>query len=777
MRRSGVALIALAVAGACLTTVGSSAAPAAITPSHRSLSWMGGPITGAAPDEFTCVASSCDDFTFRIDIPSSAWRYNDGGVVVRIQWPDPNDEIDLHVYDDKDVDVASSIELHTTSEQTLIHAPRSGVYRVHVVATHAANVRYRGTAWVGRLGYKTAPVDTRSPMRFGAASFVDPQTWTSEPGTWIANDASVYTTAIWSLNQMSSMVWRSDDGAQTFRLTPSVVAPGAPDPRMRPCDFSPGGADADVVTDRTGRLYFVDLWITSSTIGVSEDRGKTWSCNPVAPSTVQIDRPWLAPAPSADGSGPNVDAYLSYHDDGAPVAYAPYLGAAVKAVANHLDVTRDGGRTWQAASIFAADRVGVAGPIFTSRDGIVYQPYTYLSSVWIARSTDEGRTMRLVKISDRFGSPANLWLGGDVDAAGNVYVAWVEQGSWDVLFTRSTDRGLHWSDPVRLNPPASETATMPWVAAGRNGDVAVAWYGTRSDAAPDNAPASARWSVWVARSLTGNARTPKFQSAVLSQSPVRFGPLCTSGVGCFDRKMGDFFEIDLARDGALIATFSDTGRIQHTDDGYTPGPYVMAVRQTSGLGMPRAATAASEPAGDAEAPQEMAADELETLDLTSLPGYRKLAGAFRLDLKLRSATDLSRAVGPGGSPIATDAYWLVLWKANERVEYAGMHLDRDGNASFFGGDEPVSVGRPDPLQPGLADKLASYPETFRLNGRVDIASRSIFIDVPLAIFHLRKGDVLNSVQAFSMTSLLDRRTFVQPLVVVDSTPARAIRIS
>jgi hypothetical protein len=774
MRRSPVLVVALAVV-ASLTVVSSGAAPAAITPSHRSLSWMGEPLSGAAPDEFTCVASSCDDFAFRIDVPPSAWRENDGGVVVRIEWPDDDDELDLHVYDSNDVDVASSIELHTNVEQALIHAPRPGIYRVHVVAYHAVNVTYRGTAWIGRLGYRSAPVEDRSPMRFGAASFVDPQTWTSEPGVWVARDGSVYTTAIWSLNQASSMVWRSGDGARTFRLAPSVVAPGAPDPRMRPCEFSNGGADADVVADRTGRIYFVDLWVTSSTVGVSADRGKTWTCNPVAPSTQQIDRPWLAPAPSADGAGPNVDAYLSYHDDGAPVLYAPYAGAAAKAVANHLDVTRDGGLIWRPAAIFARDRVGVAGPIFTSNDGIVYQPYTFSSSVWMARSTDEGRTVRLIKVSDRFGSPANLWLGGDVDAAGNVYVAWVEQGSWDVLFSRSTDRGLHWGNPVRINPPASETATMPWVAAGRNGDVAVAWYGMPNDAAPDNAPASARWSAWVARSVNANARTPRFQAARLSQTPVRFGPLCTSGVGCYDRKMGDFFEIDIARDGAVVATFNDTARIQHTDDGYTPGPYVMAVRQTSGLGMSRAAAAAAEPAGDAEAPQQMTADALATLDLTSLPGCRALRGAFRLDLELRSTSDLAGAI-QGGNALATDAYWLVLWKAADRVEYAGMHLDREGRVSFFGGDQPVSVGRPDPLQPGLADKLASYPETFRLNGRVDAATGRIFIDVPFAMFHLRKGDTLNSLQAFTMTSLTDRRTFVQPLVVVDATPARSFRI-
>jgi hypothetical protein len=450
----------------------------------------------------------------------------------------------------------------------------------------------------------------------------------------------------------------------------------------------------------------------------------------------------------------------------------------VQSVANHIDVTRDGGKTWQRGVVYALDRVGVGGPIFTADDGTLYQVYSYQSSVWIARSTDEGRTMRLVKVSDRLGSPANLWLAGDVDAAGNVYVAWVEQGSWDVLFSRSTDMGLTWSNPLRVNPPASETSTMPWLAAGRNGDVAIAWYGTGGAAGPNNAPKTARWSAWVARTLNGSAKSPRFQTASMSETPVRFGPLCSQGAGCLtDRKMGDFFEIDIARDGAVVATFNDTARIQHTNDGFTPGPYVMAVRQVSGFGMNRNAAAAAEPTGDAERIDGMSEGEVDALDLTALPRAQSMNGSVRLALKLRSAADLTQAVAPTASPPATDAYWVVLWKANDRVEYAGMHVDRDGAVSFYGGDEPVPVGRLDPLQPGLADKLASYPATFALSGHVDPVSGQVSIDIPLSRFHLRPGDALHSVQAFSMTALTDQRTFVSPLVIVDSTPAQTLRIA
>ena len=763
-------------AAASLTLAVSRAAGAALTPSHPAITWMGGPLRGAAPDAMTCPVRSCDDFAFRIEVPRSYWAGRDGGVAVRIEWPDRNDEIDLHVYDAHGVDVAMGLEAFTNVEQALIHNPTPGVYTVHVVAAHAVNVLYRGSARVVALGYRQARA-ARTTMRFADPSFVDPQLWTSEPSVWAAGDGSVYTTSIWSLNQGSSMVWRSRDDGSTWQLKPSSFAPGVQNPRFRPCNAANGGGDADVITDRTGRIYFADLWVVSSVVGVSTDQGETWSCNPIATSTPEIDRPWLAPSPTADGKGPNVDAYLAYRDAGSVGPMVPYAGVVAKPLEIHLDVTRDGGRTWTKANSYAKNAVGFAGPIFTGRDGTLYQVYQYESSVYLMRSTDQGRTVRIAKVADRVGTPSEVWVAGDVDAAGNVYVAWVEQGDWLTFFTRSTDDGRRWSTPMRLNPPASQSTVMPWVAAGKAGDVAVSWYGTASAVIPDVAPASTRWYPWVARTAQGTSAFPAFEYATLSRAPVRLGGLCSEGSLCHDRKLGDFFEIDIARDGALIATFDDDARIQKTIDGYSPSPYVMAVRQLSGLGMQRADGAAVETAGDATPPDDLGDADVSSLDMTALPSVRPLRGAFRIGLKLRSVNNLASALQPSSGSVATDGYWLALWKTDDRVEYAGLHVNRNGVATFFGGDAPVSVGRPDPLAFGLADKLASYPATFALSGRIDPATRSVWIDVPLARYHLRSGAFLYSMQAFSMTALSDRRTFALPYAVIDATPARTVRIS
>lgn len=777
-----VAAVIVTLAAASTAGIAASPPEAVISRTRPSVSWTGGPLTGTS---LAGCVSSCDEFTLVIDVPQADWKGVEGGVAVRIDWEDPNDEFDLHVYDASGDEVATSIELHTNVEEALIYAPAPGRYHVLIDGFQVTNATYRGRAWLVRLHDRPAP-SARATMRFSAPTFVDPQLWVSMPSIWAAKDGATYVAAPWSLPQASTIFWRSFDGGRTFQRSPSDLAPGVDDPRMRPCAASPGGGDTDVVTDPTGRVYFNDLYLAGVSVGVSTDRGATWRCNPVAASSPEDDRPWLAPAPAADGAGPNVDAYLAYRDF-AVGGLTPYAGDLAKPVQLHLDLTTDGGTTWQPRTTYAAGAVGFTGPLFTAPDGTLYQVFQNGASVWIARSTDEGRTMEPIRVSDRYGSPANQWLGGDVDSAGNVYVAWVDQGTWDVMLSRSTDHGLHWSTPLRINPPASETAAMPWVAAGKAGDVAIAWYGTSGRTTPEGAPEGARWYAWAARSTNGTASAPRFARTRMSETPVRFGPLCVTGVGCSDGRMGDFFEIDIAPDGAIVASYADTGRIQETTDGLSPGPYVMVSRQSSGLGMTRSAPVAAEAVGDANVAEpvgqanaaESTATEVSPLDLSGPPRVDPLPGAFRISLPLASTKDLARALQSGANGLATDAYWLVLWKANDRVEYAGLHVNREGKTSFFGGDQPVGIGRPDPTaETGFVEKMASYPATFSLNGRVDTASRQIIIDVPLNMYHLRPEDLLHSMQAFSMTSLgqESERTFLQPLRVADSTASASLRL-
>ena len=771
MRRTRVVLLAALLASASVGVHAATPSEGSVSPSRPEIRWQGGPLTGVSASIDQCP-TSCDEFVVDVAVPAGYWKVAPGGVVIRIEWEDPNDEFDLIVLDQAGNTVGTGVEFHTSSEQVLLPEAASGRYRViaHGFAVTAA--AYRGTVRLDRQLVRSVGSAPQT-MRFAPPTLVDPQMWVAMPSLWAAKDGTIFVTAPWGLTSTTSFVWRSENNGSSFELLDDRVAGIAVDPRRRACSESSGGGDTDIVVDRTGTVYQSDAEAANVAVAVSNDNGDTWRCNALAASVPEQDRPWLAPAPNADGPGPNDDAYLAYRDlasGGVPV------GEKIKPLQLHLDATSDGGTTWHARNTTATGIVGATGPLFAAPDGTLYQTFQSVTSVWIARYSDGGATAESIEVSRRFGSPANIWLAGDVDAAGNVYVAWAESGTYDILVSRSTDRGDHWSEPLRVSPPGSETAVMPWLAAGKAGDVALGWYGTETRAHPESATA-ARWYVWVARSSDAASANPRYETARMSETPIHFGPLCLEGLSCTDRRFGEFFEIDIAPDGALVAVFDDAGRIATTTDGVTPGPYVTFMRQVSGRGMSRATAAnALEPSDDANPPGQDTSQA--QLDLTDAPSAQLLGDRMRVQMKIASATDLTSALDVAGQIVASEAKWIAIWKANERVEYAGMRVDRQGAISFFGGDQPVGVARPEPNTPNnRIEKFASYPATFALTGSLDEKTGTIAIDVPLALFHLEPGDTLHGLQAFSMTGLLENPIFLTSNLVLDTTPGRTVRIA
>jgi len=120
------------------------------------------------------------------------------------------------------------------------------------------------------------------------------------------------------------------------------------------------------------------------------------------------------------------------------------------------------------------------------------------SSVFVTRSTDDGvdwgpfvraanfTLSNLPNTTFRLGIPESF--AASPTYPGHLYVAYE---SWngtnmDVYFTQSTDGGLTWSTPVKVNDnsnPADEF--QPQIAAGPNGAVAVAFYDRRASCPND----------------------------------------------------------------------------------------------------------------------------------------------------------------------------------------------------------------------------------------------------------------------------------------------------
>ena len=124
------------------------------------------------------------------------------------------------------------------------------------------------------------------------------------------------------------------------------------------------------------------------------------------------------------------------------------------------------------------------------------------SSVFVTRSTDDGvnwgpfvraaafTVHRLPNTTFRLGIPESF--AASPTYPGHLYVAYEDWDGtqMDVKFTQSTDGGLTWSAPVKVNdnvdvPGQPADQFQPEVAAGPNGAVAVAFYDRRASCPSD----------------------------------------------------------------------------------------------------------------------------------------------------------------------------------------------------------------------------------------------------------------------------------------------------
>jgi hypothetical protein len=205
--------------------------------------------------------------------------------------------------------------------------------------------------------------------------------------------------------------------------------------------------------------------------------------------------------------------------------------------------TTDGGATWQTQVIFAplANQQTIGHQIVVLPDGTLVDSFTLLDGsgkqpakaaqnhLAVMRSTDHGATwsapvlgpaIQQVDVTDPdTGAPVRA---GEVlaDVAvdpnnGNLYLAWSD-GRFsnfqhnDIAFSMSTDGGLTWSDPIRINQAApslsdgNHQAFVPSIAVAANGTVAVTYYDFRNNTPAAGVPTD-YWLVHASGALTNPA--------------------------------------------------------------------------------------------------------------------------------------------------------------------------------------------------------------------------------------------------------------------------------
>jgi hypothetical protein len=189
-------------------------------------------------------------------------------------------------------------------------------------------------------------------------------------------------------------------------------------------------------------------------------------------------------------------------------AWAVFNGKAIKV---RMAVSRDRGRTFsRAVTISTPSQVGpgvtyvypqidAAGNLYVSV--VSFPPNGGRSTIYVARSTDDGRTFSaFVPITTvdmvpggalpntRFRDGITESFAASPTYPGHLYLTYedwdVAAGQMDVKFTQSTDAGATWTTPVVVNDNRDAAGVptdqfQPSVAAGPDGAVAVAFYDRR----------------------------------------------------------------------------------------------------------------------------------------------------------------------------------------------------------------------------------------------------------------------------------------------------------
>jgi hypothetical protein len=342
----------------------------------------------------------------------------------------------------------------------------------------------------------------------------------------------------------------SNDNGKTWEFVPRTVPPnGLP---------GSGFSDPDFAIDTAGNVFISEINLLNIAISRSSDSGKSYELKNFFAFTI-TDRQWKA-----------ADEKDVVYMVGNTFGGGTYPSDPVGNSGHILIKSKDGGETFGEA---IEDPGGLGDIHVDQRNGTLYE--THLDGgkfeMWAFRDArrdkfepDKGTIAEDVAMQSH-------WPAFDIDSLGNLYLVWDESGTGDrsagVYYSYSTDGAHTWADPIRVDE-SDDTDLWPWLAVGGRGKVAIAWL-EASEKLPDNnaeTPGDHGWRIVTAQSLNGlgcgGGRSPGFRTAVATPEPIHQGTICNTGTVCqaqaIDRRLGDYFSIEIDNTGALWAGYSDT---------------------------------------------------------------------------------------------------------------------------------------------------------------------------------------------------------------------------
>ncbi len=337
----------------------------------------------------------------------------------------------------------------------------------------------------------------------------------------------VYAGAV-DVRSQRCVLLRSADGGRTWTKSKEAPSPAAfpfctHDSGLIPMSFVAMGQD------RT--LYFLHIaWDTqdggrsenrSVFLARSTDGGDSWEHTPVHINRGKTGNDIEKNVPlglAVDTRGDEDVVYASYR------ASWPNPTSPARPNQTFLATSTDGGRSFGEpvniseayyadganlpASVAEAQRkrenFGSAGGIGLAVDdkGTLYVPWQRsaanitpaapASPYFVAKSTDRGRSFTMTEVmpalEDQLGpsGPTLAWGPGG-GSSGTLHFVWegkvpLTQGDRDVLYRRSTDGGVSWSNTMTLNdddPAQLYAQHQPGISVAPNGRVDIAWFDQR----------------------------------------------------------------------------------------------------------------------------------------------------------------------------------------------------------------------------------------------------------------------------------------------------------